>query len=136
MLQTLCGTFLWAQFEKQRVNDPSEFNSMIGYETFTAVSYLDQYYKLMEDPTLDPATKGVIKELTYHLKVTVEDFRSSYMKYAEDNDTFFDPETGNNVTKPYDDYQFYDYKATKISNLYSALMCAASNHKDTGKKCH
>jgi len=98
--------------------------------------YMAEYKKLMKDPDLKPSVKNIIEELTYHMSVTVEDFRYSYITSISANDVFWDPSTGN-VGSPYDDpYTFGEQEASKITNLDSALICAAGKHTDTGKKCH
>jgi Flp pilus assembly pilin Flp len=123
-----------AQF---RQNSESDIANSAQKESMTAAVYLEEYNKLMKDPNLDPSVKGIIEELTNSLSTTVEDFRYAYISEVSNVQTHWDPLTGEFVPGDYpgEPYSFDDYKATKLTNLESALLCAASKHSDTGTKC-
>jgi hypothetical protein len=98
---------------------------------------------LQENPTINPAIKGIIKELSYNINVLAEDFRSSFYVKAKEvgiqpkHEGYFDVDTGTPQAPTEANYIFDDnYKAETITNLNSALICSTGNYEDTGKQCH
>ena len=104
--------------------------------------YVEQLSQLMDDSTIPDPIKGVIQELSWDIGVIGEEFQNRVLIAGDHNsNTFVDPltyeQSPDEAPADADFFQyFFDYDASTISNMDSALICAAGYKSDTGSDCH
>lgn len=106
---------------------------------------MTKFDQIMNNPQLDPVTKNVVEELYWDIGTISEDFETTISRIVKEQETAnppsYDPLTGETYTpeaatqRTFEEY-LTSYRASSITNLDSALICAAGKHQDTGTKCH
>lgn len=123
-------------------NDPTVFNEQVQNGHITAV-FLNQYENVLKNPNIIDPIKGVLKELYWDIGTIGEDLNDNmaaiYTNYNGPQTTA-DPLTGSTFSMPGIGGNLFDnlenYKASRISNFDSALICGAGYSSDTGSICH
>lgn len=116
--------------------------AMNSHSDYLAQDFVDQYKKLMNISGVDDNIKGVVRELTWDIGTIGEDFENnySYIQWGGSyNHQLIDPLTGQFYTEPSPTNvinNFEKYRASKITNADSALICASGWRSDNGVNCH
>lgn len=121
--------------------DPVAFQEKLA-EGRNTHQFVDNLQKILAEDSLPGEVKGVIRELCWEIGIMGEEFQNNVVIATgyNGNETY-DPITGENLVykapENADFIQFFhDYKASTITNVNSALICAAGYKDDTGIICH
>lgn len=127
-------------------NDPALYQDWLN-QGFINFQYIEQLDRVQNISNINDKMKGVISELSWDIGAMGGDFEANLESiYTPDpvvNIDFFDTLTGEKKvegTRNQDPVGnlglFNSYKASKVTNLDSSLICAAGAYRDTGKRCH
>lgn len=105
--------------------------------------FVEQLIGIQNSSYLDDKTKSIVEELAWQIGVIGEDFQNQMahisLGSSDTGQGFADPLVGGSTiietpSDPVDEMK--NYKASKITNIDAALMCAAGRNRDSGKYCH